>query len=61
MNHTDLIGSAEACRILGRDKATLSRWIGDGRLTPVHQLPGKNGAYVFRRADVDTLAQQEAS
>jgi predicted site-specific integrase-resolvase len=57
-----LIGSTESCRILNVDKATLSRWVTSGRITPAHKLPSRNGAYLFRRADIKALAEQrEAS
>jgi excisionase family DNA binding protein len=52
----DLIGSAEACQILGIHGSTLGRWVKAGRITPVTQLPGTNGAMLFARADVERLA-----
>jgi excisionase family DNA binding protein len=55
---TDLIGTAEACQILGVDKATISRWVADGDILPAHKLPHKNGAFLFHRADIDALAAQ---
>lgn len=54
----DLIGSTEAARILNIDKATLTRWVAAGDLTPAHKLPGKNGAMLFHRADIDRLARE---
>ena len=53
---TELIGSAEVCRLHNVHPSTVSRWVGTGDLTPVHKLPGKNGAFVFRRSDVERLA-----
>lgn len=60
--HTDpdLIGSAEVCRILNCHQATVGRWVEGGRLTPVHKFPGKNGAYLFRRAEVEALRDENA-
>lgn len=58
MPKDDLIGSTEAVRILDVDKATLSRWVAAGQVVPAHQLPGKNGAYLFHRADITALAAQ---
>lgn len=55
-----LVGAADACRILNVHNSTLGRWIKEGRLTPAHKLPGKNGAYVFHRADVHKLAAERA-
>jgi predicted site-specific integrase-resolvase len=54
----DLIGTAEVTRILGVDKATVLRRIEAGKLTPAFKMPNKNGAYLFRRADVEALAAQ---
>jgi excisionase family DNA binding protein len=53
---TDLIGSAEACQLLGIDRATLSRWVADKRITPAHALPGRTGARLFHRRDITDLA-----
>lgn len=57
---TDLIGSTEACRILLIDKATLTRWVASETLVPAHKLPGKNGAFLFDRRDIEALAAQRA-
>jgi predicted site-specific integrase-resolvase len=56
----DIIGSTEACTILSIDKATISRWVAAGKLTPVLKLPRTNGAFLFKRADIDALAQARA-
>lgn len=52
----DFIGSAEVARLLKINQVTVARWVASGELTPVHKLPGKNGAYLFNRADIDKLA-----
>jgi predicted site-specific integrase-resolvase len=54
----DLIGSAEACQILGIHGSTLGRWVKAGRIAPVTQLPGANGAMLFSRSDVLRLAAE---
>ena len=56
----DLVGTAEVCRLLRINQATVGRMAADGRLKPVHKLPGKNGAYLFARADVDRLIAERA-
>lgn len=56
----DLIGTAEVTRILGCDKATVLRRIDAGLLTPAHKLPGPNGAYLYKRADVVALAKKQS-
>lgn len=46
-----LIGSGELCSILDIDRSTLSRRIARGAVTPLAQLDGPNGAFVFDRSD----------
>jgi predicted site-specific integrase-resolvase len=58
---SDLIGSTEAFKLLGIDRSTLLRWREAGLLTEVHRLEGPNGAYLFRRADVEKLAAERAA
>lgn len=60
MHNDELVGSAEVCRTLEINPSTVSRWVEAGRLTPAHKLPGRNGAYLFRRADIDTLVAERA-
>ena len=55
MSDETLLGSDEASTILGVHRATFLRWVADGDIEAVHQLPGVNGAKLFRRADVDAL------
>ena len=54
MPHTeDLIGTAEAARILGRSPRTVHRMVATGDLTPALTAPGgPSGSYLFRRAEV---------
>lgn len=56
----NIIGSTEACTILKVDKATISRWVAAGKLTPVLKLPRRNGAMLFNRSDIETLAAARA-
>lgn len=52
-----LVGSTEARELLGGiDRSTLVRWVQLGRIKPAQKLPGPNGAYLFRRRDVEALA-----
>ena len=53
---TDLIGTVQAVTILRIDRSTLSRWVKDRRIDPALQLPGRTGAMLFHRADVERLA-----
>ena len=54
----ELIGSAESCRILDVHPATLGRWVCAGTLTPAYKLPGKNGAYIFHRSDIEAIRDE---
>jgi predicted site-specific integrase-resolvase len=51
----DLIGTAEATRILSVDKTTITRWVASGKLVPAMKLPKVNGAYLFHRSQVEAL------
>lgn len=51
----DLIGSKEACDLLDIARPTLSKWVALGKLKPVAQLHGKNGAFLFERDAVLAL------
>lgn len=48
----DLIGAKEAARRLCIDRSTLVRRIEAGKIKPLAQLDGPNGAYVFDRNDI---------
>ena len=55
----ELIGSAEACEILGFSLATLTRRIKAGTIKAT-KLPGVTGAYVFSRSEIEAAAAQTA-
>ena len=50
---SDLIGTTEACRILGASKSTLYRYEAAGKLTSVQYVEG--GKKRWRRAEVEAL------
>ena len=52
-SNSDLIGSAEACRVLNVHPSTLTRWVAEGVIPAAHQLPGKNGARLFDRKVIE--------
>jgi excisionase family DNA binding protein len=56
-----LLGSAEVCDALDIDRSTLSRWIKDGTAVPAMRLPGKTGAYLFSRDELDRLLDIRSS
>lgn len=59
---SDLIGSVEAARILGKSPRTVHRLVEAGRLNPKMTAPGgANGAYLFARRDVERLAREAAA
>jgi excisionase family DNA binding protein len=58
MSDDPLIGSEQACALLGVHRATLLRWAASGRVTPVHKMPGTNGAFLFSRAEITRLARE---
>lgn len=53
----DLVGSSEAARILMVHPATVTRLVESDQLKPVGRLGGGSGAFIFKRADVDQLAE----
>ena len=58
---TNLIGTAEAARILGKSPRTIHRLVDSGQLTPAFTAPGgHHGAYLFRREDIEALAKAAA-
>lgn len=61
MPPTDEITTREALALLNlREPSTISRYVADGKLTPSRKLPGRTGAYMFWRADIERLAAQRA-
>lgn len=54
----ELITATEAGRIVGRSGRTVVRAAEAGRLTIAQKLPGPNGAYLFRRADIEAFAEE---
>lgn len=52
------VTSVQACEILRKDRATVTRWVTSGRLVPTFKFPGRTGGYLFDRADVEALAAE---
>ncbi|MGO3021922.1 MAG: helix-turn-helix transcriptional regulator [Brevibacterium sp.] len=57
----DLIGSAEAARILEVDRSTFLRWAAAGKITPAVAGNGRTGEKFFNRSDVEALAAERDS
>lgn len=51
-----LIGTAEACEVIGIDRSTLTRWVAQEKIRAAQKLPGQSGAYLFRRTEVQRVA-----
>lgn len=64
MSETELLSgivdTREAAQILGRTAKTISIYVSEGQLTPVKRGHGLRGAFLFRRADVEALAEFKA-
>lgn len=58
-NNDELVGTREAAEIGGVTQRTVARWVETGKLTPYAKIPGRTGAYLFRREDVEALAEPE--
>lgn len=60
-NIPDEVTTRQALEILGySDPSTVTRYVQIGKLTPTRKLPGKTGAYLFARADVEQLAREQS-
>jgi predicted site-specific integrase-resolvase len=51
----NFISSAEVATRLGFDRATLTRWIQMGRITPAQKLRGRNGTYLFTEEEFERV------
>lgn len=60
MPTSELVGVAEAARLLGCDVRTLHRWIKRSQIK-AQKLPGRTAAYILYRPDVEALLSQRES
>jgi predicted site-specific integrase-resolvase len=51
-----LIGSAQAYKVFGVDRATFNRWVAEGRIPVVAELDGPTGARLFDADVIESLA-----
>lgn len=56
----ELLTSTQAGAILGKSGRTITRMGDAGKLPIAQKLPGPNGAYLFRRSDVEQLLESSA-
>lgn len=58
----NLIGTAEAAKILGKSHRTVHRLVESGALSPAMTAPGGfKGAFLFRRSDIEAVATNRAA
>lgn len=50
----NVITLAEAAKQADRSKACIRRWLAEGWLTEVQQLPGRNGQWLMDRAEFES-------
>ena len=55
-----LLTSPQAGLILGKSARTVQRMADTGELPVAQKLPGPNGAFLFRRSDVEALRDELA-
>lgn len=53
------VSAAEAAEILGIARRSLNNRVEVGTVKPSHKMPGKTGSYLFDRAYIEQLAQEE--
>ena len=56
MHNDDLLTSTQAGQIIGRSGRTVVRQAELGAIPIATKLPGPNGAYLFRRSDIEAYA-----
>ena len=60
MDTDDLLTSTQAGALLGKSGRTVVRLAEAGDIPFAQKLPGPNGAYLFRRSDIEQLAKATA-
>ncbi|SKO51951.1 Helix-turn-helix domain [Mycobacteroides abscessus subsp. bolletii] len=55
-----MLSSTEAGQLLGVTTVSVQRWARDG-LIAAEKMPGKTGAYVFRRSEVERVLASRAA
>lgn len=59
--HMDLMSTAEAADRLDISIATLNRWAKNGAVPVAIQAPGRTGTRMFRREDIEALAEKRGA
>lgn len=56
-----LVATPEAMEILGyKNASSVARLVYEHKLVPARKMPGKNGAYLFHRVDLERIAADRA-
>lgn len=53
MTDQELITTSEIVKKYGVARKTITRWVKDGKITPVMTLSGPTGAHLFSAADAE--------
>ena len=61
MPNAEHLSTAEVAERLGKNVATINRYVRLGRLTPAFQFPGAKGARLFHVDEVERLAAEVTS
>jgi excisionase family DNA binding protein len=61
MTQHGLMTAAEVAARFGVTARTVNRWIHSGTLIPDQKLPTPTGAYLFRREDIEALAEKRGA
>lgn len=59
MPTNQLVNVSEVADMLGISKRTVHQRIGAGRIAPIQKMPGRTGQYLFDRAYIEQLANEE--
>lgn len=56
----DLLPTKAVADLLGTTVATVNRWAIEGKLAVAVEMPGRTGARLYRRSDVDAFLAAKA-
>lgn len=54
------MATPEVCEAFGVNRATVIRWVAEGKLQPAFKVPGQTGAFIFNRKYIEALAAERA-
>lgn len=59
--NTSLIGSAQAAKVFGVNRATFNRWVASGDIPVAVEMDGRTGARLFDADVIEQLANAKSS